>query len=444
MPLGPGFHFASRQASIRQVAAGSLRVHVRVTDQLTNGGTRALGYLDILLPEDVSEGTGLSILADGHQVHALLIAREPGAPLRIHFEPSWPQGETKSFAFDYELAPTPGSTVVAAAPDAFYLADSDALPRWLPPAGFFVTADSQARREDFEVTAPIAFRVLAAGREQRPKRQGDLAIHSFRLSNSDFPPFVVAGRYQETPIHTDRGDVIFWTLHPLNAQSAQSSAERLAGTAATYEKAFGPASKKRSPIRIVEVPSAASSDEDDAAPFTNGAVLSERVFATGIADDSVLELAESALARTWFGWVAQPSPRDQVLLGRAAGLFAVVMAAKARGGDTARRAAIGRLLAAYDRDQASENIAIIPGAPLSHGYKAALFWVALEDLSGAEPLQRATRHLLQALAGKEISAVDLRSALESETGRDLVEVFHTWIDHSGLPADFRARYATRP
>jgi hypothetical protein len=37
----------------------------------------------------------------------------------------------------------------------------------------------------------------------------------------------------------------------------------------------------------------------------------------------------------------------------------------------------------------------------------------------------------------------LRSALEAETGRNLAGVFHAWLDHAGIPADFRARYAGR-
>ncbi len=370
-------------------------------------------------------------------------AERPGAPLRIRFEPPWPQQQAKSFVFDYELAQNPGSTEAFAAPDAFYLANRNALPRWLPPAGFFVTADSQARREEFDVAAPSAFRVTAAGREQHPTQQGELTIHHFRISKGDFPLFVVAGRYQETPIPTEHGDVVFWTLHPLDAQTAQRAAERLAGTVATYEKEFGPASKVRSPIRIVEIPdeSAPASDDIQAASFPYGVLLSQRAFAKGIGEDSVLASAEDALARTWFAWAAQPAPEDRVLLGRGAGLFAVVMAAEARGGETARRDAIGGLLAGYDQYQATESIAITKGAPPSHGYKAALFWVALEDQSGAEPLQRATRGMLQDLAGKEITAADFRAALESETGHDLADIFHTWIDHPGLPADFRARYA---
>jgi hypothetical protein len=445
VPLGPGFHFASRQTSIGQASATSLQVHVRVTDQLTNGGTRALAYLDAALPATGLDTSAVNVLVDGKKAQAAPVTSESGAPLRIRFAPPWPQRQARSFVFDYELSPDSGRPVTAAAPESFHLTDPGALPRWLAPPGFFVTADTQALKEEFDVAVPSTFRVAASGSKQTPKRQGNLTIHRFRLSKQDFPLFVVAGNYQEMPIHTNRGDVIFWTLHPLNAQAAQGAAERLAGTVATYEKTFGPASKGRWPIRIVETQDApAGSDDIEAVSFPHGALLNQRAMAQGIADDSVLASAEAALARTWFGWADQPALEDRILLGRGAGLFAVVLAAEARGGETARRSAIMRLLAGYDRDQATESIAVIRGAPLSYGYKAALFWVALEDQSGAEHLQRATRFMLQALAGQQITAADFRAALESETGHDLVGVFHTWIDHPGLPADFRARYAATP
>jgi hypothetical protein len=44
------------------------------------------------------------------------------------------------------------------------------------------------------------------------------------------------------------------------------------------------------------------------------------------------------------------------------------------------------------------------------------------------------------MAGQEIGSAELRSAVEAEAGRNLAGEFHGWLDHPGLPAEFRARY----
>jgi hypothetical protein len=76
-------------------------------------------------------------------------------------------------------------------------------------------------------------------------------------------------------------------------------------------------------------------------------------------------------------------------------------------------------------------------------YKAALFLLSLEDIAGEEKFHRAVRRILTDMAGQEIGSDELRSAVESEAGRNLAGLFHSWLDHSGLPAEFRARYALR-
>jgi hypothetical protein len=449
--LGPGFHFDSRTAEISPVSSGPIHVHVQLTDELANMGNSPLKYLDVAPPVTV-EAKNLRVHANGPEAQPTPLGSGPDAVVRLRFEPPWPQQQMRSFAFDYDVDPDGTSDLIAAAPDAFHWADPNAFPRWLPPQGVFVRADSAARKEEFSVTLPAGFRVIAAGRERSRRKQGDLILRRYRLARGESSLFAVAGRYQETPVHTGHGDVIFWTLHALDASSAAKAAERLAATVAMYQQLFGPASTRRTPIRIVEMPAAPAAvkgDEFRAVAFPYGALLEERAFAKGVDDEATLEAAESTLAQTWFGWLARPSLKDRALLGSGAGLFAMVMAAEARGGAAARNQAIERLLSAYDKGQPlpagnREAKQTAGETPLDRAYKAALFWCALEDASGKEPLQRAARHLLQALAGTETSEGDLLSALEEETGRDMNGIFHAWLDRPGIPAEFRARYAPAP
>ncbi len=457
VPLGPGFHFRSRRAGIEQTTTTPLRVHVRVTDQLANMGNRDLTYLDVTPPSSALGATNLRIRVDGREAQAAPVTAEPGAPVRIRFQPPWPQKQVRSFVFDYDLESNPTSLVFAATPDAFFLADPNGFPRWIPPPGVFVTADSRARKEEFEVTVPSGFRALAGGRQRRSRRQGELTLHRYRISRETLPLFVIAGRYQELRLDTAHRDVIFWTLQPLDVQAAQRAAERLAETAAMYQEIFGPVARGRRPIHIVEMPAApaqthGNEPELSAASFPYGVLLGQRAFAKGIADDSVLELAERELARTWFGWLARPSPEARSLLGRGAGLYAAVMAAEVRGGAAARSQMISRLFLGYDGQGSAADAALSSDPSASdtrerraaEAYKAALFLVALEDLAGKEQLQRAARRVVQARAGRETAAGDLRSALEAETGSALADVFRTWLSQSDIPADFRARYDTTP
>ena len=129
-------------------------------------------------------------------------------------------------------------------------------------------------------------------------------------------------------------------------------------------------------------------------------------------------------------------------------LFAVVLAAEARGGAALRQQQIVRLITTYDGlgPVADEKPGFGPPGGYSReeltakSYKGALFLVSLENIAGKENFYRAVRRLLTDMAGQEIGSDELRSAVEAEAGRNLAGVFHAWLEHPGLPAEFRARY----
>jgi aminopeptidase N len=78
---------------------------------------------------------------------------------------------------------------------------------------------------------------------------------------------------------------------------------------------------------------------------------------------------------------------------------------------------------------------------ISNGYRAALFFVALEDVCGRDNLSAAFRYIVSARAGEETGYEEFRAALESASHRDLAEMFRRWLTQPGVPDDFRARYA---
>jgi hypothetical protein len=134
-------------------------------------------------------------------------------------------------------------------------------------------------------------------------------------------------------------------------------------------------------------------------------------------------------------------------MGRGAGLFGLVIAAEARGEDQ-RRGMVASLMDRYDeaRATAADKRLMEPPAGysraerISTGYRAVLFFVALEDVCGHENLRTALRDIIHDRSGSDTGYEELRAAAESASGKDLAEMFRTWLVQPGIPDDFRSRY----
>jgi hypothetical protein len=460
VPLGPGFRLRTRQMVLGDTPATPAPVRVRVADRLQNIGNRDLAHLDFSLPAPTAvDRSSLTIRINGQIVPAVPVSEDPAAPLRVRFDPAWPPRQIRDVAFEYAIEPDPvRGTVAAATPNGFYFADPNALPLWLVPVGVFANAQLLDRDERFEVSMPADFRVVAVGREQRRRSPDGTVLYRFRTSGRELPSYVIAGRYQQQIIAARQGSVVFWTFQPLDPATAQMAAERLAASAATFARLFGPL-RGAAGLQVVETPANVipfdSLDDDiSAASFPRGLLLDSRAFAQGIATEPVLRLAEAELVRRWFGWRVALRSEMETLLGRGLGLFAVALAANDRGGQTARRSEIARLLAAYDRARVpgGEGSLLQPPAEstpqqrAANSYKSALFLAALDDLAGQENFEAAIRRLQDAMAGRglSLSLDDLRSSLELSAGTALADVFRLWLNRPGIPDDFRARYGQAP
>ncbi|HEY4581237.1 MAG TPA: hypothetical protein VIG89_09395 [Candidatus Acidoferrales bacterium] len=457
VPLGPGFRLRTRQMVLGEAPAPSAPVRVRVADRMENTGNRPLAYLDLTLPVAIEAGrSNLTIRVDGRTVPAVAVSEAPGAPLRVRFDPPWPPRQAREVVLEYDLTTDPvRGGVAAATPDGFYLADPLALPFWLTPVGVFASGEVLSRDERFELSLPADFRVAASGRQQRRRSPDGSFLYRFRTSDREFPSFVIAGRYQQQIVITPRRDVVFWTFQPLDPDTARMAAARLAASAATFERLFGPLPGS-APLRVVETVASvvlpASAEPDvSAAAFPHGLLLGPRAFAQGIASEPVLRSAETGLVRIWFGWRVSLRPEMETLLGPGLGLFGVALAAEARGGQQARHLEIVRLLADYDRARVPGDEGSLLRSPAestpqqraADALKAALFLAALDDLAGQDNFERAVRRLQDAMAGRglSLSLDDLRSSLESTAGTAMASVFRLWLNRPGVPDDFRARYS---
>jgi hypothetical protein len=370
------------------------------------------------------------------------------------FDPVWEQKEKRKIVTEWDLVPESSvrGTIVAS-PDGFFVADETALPLWQTPNGIFARGGAKPDREILTIFVPPDFRVLAPGKPQKTSAEGNYAARRFLIDPGyDFIPYVVAGRYQEKLIQAREGQVQFWTFHPIDTPVAQIAANRLASSMKTLTEFFGRAPMEKVAVRIVEAPAVlpdefGSSLDPGAVSFPEGVLLDPRAFQQGIANEPILQLAEYELARTWFGWRVRPFPEAQILMGRGMGLFGLVIAAEGRGQDQ-RRAMIASLIDRYDESRATTPDKRLMEPPagysraerISTGYRAALFIVALEDLCGHDNLRAALRDIIHDRAASDTSYEDLRAAVEAASGRDLAEMFRTWLVQPGIPEDFRAHY----
>jgi hypothetical protein len=456
-PLGPGFRFVDRQTEIRAVesAPNGAGLHARVVDRFQNAGDRPLHSIEVRLPEGPAFGSqNFRLTIDGREVSTQHASDLDRSLTREQFDPVWEQLQPREIVTEWDFSPqAAGRGTVAASPVAFYIADETALPLWQAPNGVFGKGGPTPMNESITVIAPSDFRVLAPGKPLKPEIEGGQVAHRFKIRTSeDSLPYVVAGRYLEQKASTPQGEVSFWTLQPLDARQAQAAAARLASTMRAYADFFGPASKNKTATHVVEAPvslPAEFGEPGDAGggSFPHGALLDQRALNQGVASESVLELAEYELARTWFGWGVWPGPEDQILMGRGVGLFGLVVAAEGRS-PAERRRMVTALLDRYDESRriAADRRLLEPPVSysraerISTGYRAALFFVALEDLCGRDNLRAALQEIVRARGGDEVAHEEVRAAVEAASHRDLAEMFRAWLNHPGIPDEFRARY----
>jgi hypothetical protein len=454
-PLGPSFDFAGRQTEIRFPANPPAEVHIRVTDHLKSIGNVPLRTLEVRLPGAGSFGAqNVKSAVNGAETSMEQASAVDRRLMRLAFNPPWALPETRELITEWDL--TSGQTArgtIGFSSAGFYIADDTALPLWQPPGQFFSTGGPTPDKETLTISIPSDFRLLAAGRQKKKRVASNVATYQFRIVPSkDFLPYVVAGKYQEQEIRTPQGSVVSWTFQPLDKSVVQTAATRLSASMRALSEFFEPAKKTKLTVHLVEAPGDlqgefASPGDPGGTSFPAGVLLDSVALAQGLSSETVLQLAEYELARTWFGWRVRPMRQAQILMGRGVGLFGVVVAAEDRG-QNQRNPMVVSLLERYDaaRRVAADKTLIEPPDGYTHaervtaGYKAALFFVMLEDLCGHSTLGAAFQSVVASRAGDEAGFEELRAAVETVSRRDLAETFRIWLNRSGIPNDFRSRY----
>ncbi len=293
-PLGPGYQFADRQAEIRVSGASPGRIHFHVADELENAGDRPLRSLEVRLPEGSAFGEqNLRVLIEGAPVSPQHSSETDIRMMRAPFDPLWEQNQKRKIVTEWDLMPQSSARgTIVASPDGFFVADETALPLWQTPNGVFAKGGANPGKELLTVIAPHDFRVLAPGKVLKVGHDGNQIAQRYLIDpNNDYLPYVVAGRYQEKFIRSRQGEVQFLTFRPLDSQAAQTAAERLSFSMKMLEDYFGPASKGKPVVRIVEAPVELPAEfsalgDPGGVSFPEGVLLDPRAFQQGIASEA--------------------------------------------------------------------------------------------------------------------------------------------------------------
>lgn len=458
-PLGPGYSIKKQSLEVHYLAGDPPRLEIRSRYQLKNTGHRNLAALEVGLPGEMNYGRkNLRATLDGGATSISPAANGDG--MRVSFPRLWATKEEHELALEYELTETFAPFVgIAMAGDSLFLSSAGWYPVLRPPEELFGKGGDRQKPLELSVRLPAGYLAHSSGQARGVRKENGELVYRFRIGKEDADPFIVAGRYFEQRFSNAEASILFWTLKaPLPQDQFERAGAHLAGALKVYESDFGPLAKKKEPYRVVEMlrwPTALAGGFSVASTpnFRLGAVIPTPDDSARKMNDYTLTLAAYGLAQSWFAITAPAESAESPAFNEGLCHYAMsFVAGEAFGRRFDRRAYMQRALRQQPglQEQGKEKslLAMLEGKEprdkLAALIKGELFLVALEDRCGQENLRHALRHLVQSLRGSTYGYAELRSALEQDCHQDLGPMFREWLTETGIPADFRQRYESRP
>ena len=458
VPLAPGYAISKESREIQFVSGATPELKVRGQFTLVNSGTSKLNFIDVIVPVEKTFGmSDLRVEVNGHGVQAVPLPVElqydHPHTLRIPLESTWEQKQKRELLIEYVLrSPDDSGSQITLSSKTFSLGFSGWFAVLQPPDHALSPFPKRPDKTLVTIRTPANFLVLSRGTRVGAKKAGDEMETRYMVRIKDLAPFAVGGQYVEaSSSRRDNGSVVFWTLEPLKGDST-ASAQRIGSAWNVMQNDFGPLDKNIRGPHVVESPQLRSHLTGEtgsaAAAFPGGALVSSAAFALGINNEEFLDKVTHAIAHDWFGQLIYPPPFAVLGLGEGLPEYATIVIDEASKGEAGRRQRIVEYLHAYD--EASKKAVEIPlgTAKLSDPpeqraislAKAPLFFIALEDKCGEAPVRAALKRVVSLLRGQQVGYNEIRSAIEQESGKDLAELFRTWLYELGIPKDFSAKY----
>ena len=465
--LAPGYQITKQTEEIRFVQSPQPELQIRSSYTVLNIGTAPLDYIDVGLPNEKAYGrVNLRVTLDGKETQFVDLPDEyqfsqPDAR-RIAFSSPSQQKERHDLVIEYAfVAPRLSGARISIAADSFHLGAQGWQPALLKPHHVLSDTPIRPDKSRYTVEVPSDFQILARGKQSGRKQSGPQTEYRFDLRAEDLSVYVVAGHYIESAA-SGKAPVQFWTNSPLTDDPAHAESE-IAAARDILEKDFGPLDKNIRTVHIVEWQgfgeNAQNAQSAAAVGFPGGALVNPVELARGINNPEFLDDAIEALAQSWFSDQIYPAPNAVIGIGYGLAGYASVAIDEQRGGEAARQKRILQFLVRYDngvkqlagkqidgKPLVEESIiATSPSDPFEQRRislaKAPLFYAALEDAAGAQNVRAGLAHVVKTLRGQQVTFDDIRSAIESASGKNLAGLFRAWLYNPGIPPDFRARYA---
>ncbi len=451
VPLAPGYTIEKQNVEVHFASASDPRIEVQALYELRNTGNQPLPALEIILPDQARyNASDARIEWDGAPLTPEVRSDKLGRIGRLTFASPWAARARHSLQIAYSISPpAPGSEQMDFAPDAFFLPAEGWNPALRPPPGVFASGGGPPARWRLAVRVPQNFLVHSSGKLEKTGTQGAEKVARFVQRRGDLYPFVVAGQYTEAAANVGAYRMHVWTRSPLNPELLRSVAAFLSRVTHAYDAVFGPRSNAAQPVRLVECPARSACGESSApagalpGPFGQGRIMADGAFldpallTASPSAESIATAAAHLLVPTWLGYGNDPDFWHQELPMSELQALAAVAGREALEGPPARAETIRRALAGIPQTAATSARA---AEPLSRE-KSLLFFFALEDQFGRDPLYAALRHIVQARRRRGYDLDDLIAALEAETRKPVAPFARSWLKHPGIPEEFRARYA---
>lgn len=446
LPFGPAVAIERQSFETAYVRLPQPHLEVRAVWRVKNTGDRPVSAIEVRLPDAKTHAVSrLSAESDGSEVAAAPAAGR--STVHIEFREPLAIKAQQEIAVSYALAgnsSSGGGIVVNEA--GFVLPIGEWTPALLPPSseGPFARTSDALKHWDLTFRVPAGFLVYASGRSRGKTKEADSVVFRFQMRREDKQAFAVGGEFQEERISAERREVILWTLKELPQDLAERAAEAARQTAQFYDGEFGALETLAGTTRIIECPTSQPCWPVPGAALPGSEIYRPEFWSSGVRG------IDRQLAISWLDFRVHPDWRQEPFPMSALVDYAADLAAVSRAQSGARRQMVQAILADWDgmakAGKERRLLAVQNSDPeaMRHNaqLKSELFFFALEDAVGSETLHRALQHLLQTYAGQSWHAADLRSALELESGKDLGAVFRSWLTETGIPGEFRSRYAS--
>lgn len=443
---------------MRFVPSPEPHLAVHASYELRNSGTQPLGSIWVMLPPAGAFHRSATVARWNNQ----LLQYEPlavvsptevsptelGDSLELRLPETWAVKQQRSLVLDYNLAT--GShlgSFLSVSSESFFAYPDSWNPELLPPKHLFGSGGTPPKKWTITVRVPAGYLVHASGAAGKHSRSSDEWLYSFNQHPRGFALFAVGGKYVEQEGRVGDQRILIWTFHTASTTAIQATISAVASRARYYESEYGSLTSEDRAIRVLECVPPSESFGCGALPQT--IMVHQNWVARGLSDPEFYEDVNFELAYTWFGGAARirfdESPLPMDALAPYAGWEAQAFAE----GGSARNERIRSLIADFDRHIASCNEKVV--LSLSAGStgcsypaawtKSGLFFFALEDHAGRAPFHAALKQMLESRRGLDLGLQDLIAAVDSETQRPQGPFVRAWLKHSGIPDDFRERYA---